>query len=158
MEIRAATITAMLDVLYDILDDITHVYVCQVDESCEPKCRAMVLGSFISFLLESNLYPVRRAASETSMSIQQLYDHATAAEILTFESHDYSEMVAHVKRTNCDPASATADTFKHQGGLTLHRKCFGAFHLRSKLRAIYSDIDSAVLQSHIQHMDEQAAK
>lgn len=118
----------------------------------------MVLGSFVSFLMEKNLYPTRRAASETSLSIQQLYDYSNAAEILTFESHDYAEMVAHVKRTNCDPTKATADTFKHQGGLTLHRKCFGAFHLRTKLRAIYSDIDSAVLPSHIQHMDEQAAK
>ncbi|CAN9482012.1 unnamed protein product [Alternaria alternata] len=158
MEIRETTISAMLDILYDILDDIIHVFVCQVDESWEPKCRATVLGSFISFLLENDLYPARRTASETPFSIQKLYDLASSAQILTLESHDYREMAMCVRRSSWDPASVTADTFKNHGGLTLHKKCFGAFHLRSKLKTIYSDIGSAVLQSHIEHMDRQALK
>lgn len=158
MEIREITLSAMLDVLYDILDDIIHVFVCQVDESWEPKCRAMVLGSFISFLLENDLYPARRTAPETPFSIQKLYDLAHSAQILTLESHDYREMASCVRRSSWDPASVTADTFKNHGGLTLHKKCFGAFHLRSKLKNIYSDIGSAVLQSHIEHMDKQALK
>jgi hypothetical protein len=118
----------------------------------------MVLGSFVSFLLENDLYPARRRASETPFSIQKLYDLAHSAQILTFESHDYTEMASHIRRSSWDPANVTADTFKNHGGLTLHRKCFGAFHLRSKLKTIYSDIGSAVLQSHIEHMDKQALK
>ena len=158
LQIREATLSAMLDVLYDILDDIIHVYVCQVDESWEPKCRAMVLGSFISFLLENDLYPARRRASGTPFSIQKLYDLAHSAQILTFESHDYTGMAAHIRRSSWDHANVTAETFKNNGGLTLHKKCFGAFNLRSKLKTIYSDIGSAVLQSHIEHMDKQALK
>jgi len=42
---------------------------CEVKGSRETKCGAMVLGSYISFLLAKDLYPVRRAAAETLLSI-----------------------------------------------------------------------------------------
>ncbi|KAK1907408.1 hypothetical protein P3342_005734 [Pyrenophora teres f. teres] len=78
--------------------------VCEVTESRETKCGAMVLGSYISFLLAKDLYSVRRAATETSLSIQEACDASKEVDI-----------------------AISGATSKHSNSVYVHRGCFKGY-------------------------------
>ncbi|EDU49128.1 predicted protein [Pyrenophora tritici-repentis Pt-1C-BFP] len=73
----------------------------------------MVLGSYISFPLAKDLYPVRRAAAETSLSIQELYKLAKEMEI-----------------------SISGPTSKHSNSVYVHRCCFKEYDFLLRLKKV----------------------
>ena len=125
----------MLEVIYNVLDRVMKGPVCEVKESRETKCGAMVLGSYISFLLAKDLYPVRRAAADVSLSIQELYDASKEVDI-----------------------AISGASSKHGNSVYVHRGCFKEYDFLLRLKKIYHIKDWAILESHMRHMAEQAKK
>ncbi|KAF1829917.1 hypothetical protein BDW02DRAFT_535226 [Decorospora gaudefroyi] len=132
MHIRNTVLTAMLDELYKALDRIIEGPVCCSKSNYEKKCRSMVLGSYVSFLLENNLYPKRCTPTETSLSIKRLSNLVADSEIAIYES-------------------AYEPSHKHIS-------CSQVFDFKSTIKKHFSDIGSAVLDSHLRHMEKQATK
>jgi hypothetical protein len=162
MIIRKGTLTCMLNVLYRTLDNILEGPVCKISASSEQQCRAMILGSYVSFLINKGLYPLRRTAIDYSESITQLELQVQAAEILTFESHDYVKIKAAVHRTNDYYHRPTEADIKaiyvKDAGVVPHKCCSDAFNFRSQIRKHMDGTPSPVFESHRRHMDTQDLK
>ncbi|EFQ88387.1 hypothetical protein PTT_15759 [Pyrenophora teres f. teres 0-1] len=103
-DVRRTILASVLDIIYETLDRIMKGPVCEVTESRETKCGAMVLGSYISFLLAKDLYSVRRAATETSLSIQEACDASKEVDI-----------------------AISGATSKHSNSVYVHRGCFKGY-------------------------------
>jgi hypothetical protein len=76
VKIREATLTSMFGIVYEILNKTIARPVCKRGAPWEQSCRTMIFGSFASSLIAGGLYPVRRPAAESPMSIKGLLDHA----------------------------------------------------------------------------------
>ncbi|RMZ74423.1 nuclear pore [Pyrenophora seminiperda CCB06] len=131
-DVRKTTLGYMLEVIYDVLDRILKGPVCVVKESRGPVCGVMTLDSYISFLLAKGLYPVRRPAAETSLSIQELYDASKEVGI-----------------------AITGAISKHT---YIHCGCFKRYEFLPGLKEIYQVKDMVISKSHVRHMAEQAKK
>ena len=134
-DVRKMIIASMLEVVYNVLDRIMRGPVCEVKRLLETKCGAMVLGSYISFLLAKDLYLVHRAAAETSLSIRGLYGASKGVEITT-----------------------NGATSKHSNSIYSHPGCFKEYDFLMRLKKVYQMKTPAVLESHMRHMAEQAKK
>jgi hypothetical protein len=124
----------------------------------------MILGSYVSFLVNGNLYPLRRTAVDITLSIKDLDSLVQAAELLTFESHDYMKIQAAKNPPNQSfgyhaPTEAEVKALYIKGlGVISHKCCTDAFEFRSQIRQYRDGTPSPVLESHRRHMDTQALK
>jgi hypothetical protein len=116
-----------------------------------------MFGSYVLSLIAGGLYPVRRPAAKSPLSIQGLLDHAKSATIIVFELHDYAKLTERVHSHSVNATTENRNTFMWNG-LTPHDRCFEPFHFVSRLQQKHKHIGSVVLQSHIRHMLEQANK
>jgi hypothetical protein len=160
IEIRKVTLTCMLNTLYETLDKLLKGPICKINASWEEQCRAMVLGSYVSFLVSKGLYPLRRTAANFFESITQLEHHVRAAAILTFESHDYVKVkgARFVNDYYIKTQAEIKAIYVKDGGVISHKCCSDALDFQSKIRQHMDGIRSPVLESHRRHMDTQALK
>jgi hypothetical protein len=159
--IREETIAAMLETCYGCIDFIMKSDICQVKDSTgnfvdEPKCRAMILGSYIEFLVSINMYPNMWAATNVEMSVEEMQACLGKVVIQTYTSHDYSA----IYRTSQQliPMTPNLDQFFQGRGLNHHTKCGEAVDLVDRIRRMIPEMPSPILESHLVHMDEQARK
>ncbi|KAH7359945.1 hypothetical protein BKA66DRAFT_223145 [Pyrenochaeta sp. MPI-SDFR-AT-0127] len=155
--VRTATITSMLQIIYETLDKVLEGPTCHYPTSAEA-CRFMILGSYVSFLIENDLYPVRRSAADISLSIRSLKYLVNSVKIRTYDEHDYKLLASTVRsRHNFSPSHPDFSNFLGKG-VTSHAICAAELNLVSRINAEYQNIPSCVLTSHDAHLVEQAKK
>jgi hypothetical protein len=162
MVVRKETLSCMLNALYQTLDKILTGPVCKVDASWEQQCRAMVLGSYVPFLINNYLYPSRRTAVDVTTSIEELNAMVQLAGLVTLESHDYMKIKAAGNKSQFGyppPNEAQLKEFyMKELGIIPHKCCIDALGFRSQVRRFLDVTPSPVLESHLRHMDTQALK
>jgi hypothetical protein len=122
----------------------------------------MVLGSYVSFLINKDLYPIRRTSIDITLSIEELDTLVQAVELLALDSHHYTKINAAKPHSqfhfrDLDEAELKVFHIKELGVIS-HKRCTDAFGFQSQIRRYRDDTLSPVLESHRRHMETQALK
>lgn len=171
IDLRKQAITSMLDACYGKLDQVLQGPVCKQEPPSETECRCMILGSYISFLVAQDLYPVRRQAADVSKSLIQLYSTFKNFRVYTHDSHDYEAIVEQARKSieeqarrssgfysnNRTPSIPTREYFVGHG-VTEHKTCGEIVNIATRATQIWSQLPSPVLDEHSVHMAAQAKK
>jgi hypothetical protein len=164
LRIREEKIAAMLETCYGYIDIIMKSDICQVKDLAGnsvdvPKCRNMILGSYIEFLMSMNMYPKMWAATDVEMSVEEMQTCLGKVVIRTYTSHDYSTIFRSSKMLISIAPNHHELYFQGEGrGVKQHTKCGEAVNLVDGIRRMISEMPSPILESHLVHMDEQAKK
>ena len=107
LKAREYTLSALTQTAYEVLDQVLTNKVCLKDSrsysdywkmphSSHSKCRCMILGSYVDFLIGIGLYPTQKAGPDLSVSVK-----AMAEKFKTFEVHYLEDHFASGSHKEC---------------------------------------------------------
>jgi hypothetical protein len=122
--LRQETLGRMLKDCYDVLDSILEHKVCKPGKyyqgyswhsiSLKPEsheaCRALMLGSYVSSLLQNNLYPTKATAESLQMSVTSLSKILSGIQVLAYHSEeDRRGQIEHTACTQVNDLAARVE-------------------------------------------------
>ncbi|KAF2639205.1 hypothetical protein P280DRAFT_519400 [Massarina eburnea CBS 473.64] len=156
LQVRKNALAAGLKECYAILDKaiartecVARTYSGKPKDA--PECHSMIIGTLLSQMIFTELYPSRVQAQNTDWSVQYLQETIGAIKPTTYESYDFAKL-HDTSRHGKNP-----EEFR-KCGLISHALCGTLIDFAAAMRQVVSQMPSPMLDSHKRHMEEQAKK
>jgi hypothetical protein len=157
MKIRIEAIDKILAVCYGELDTVMNHTKCPVSSGTDAErkvCQQLKLGGLIYGFRSMGIWPPKISSSEVRCSISDLVDNWTGSEHFTLVRSSASPSEWSNKATK--PAFTFSSSTKTPKGS--HAPCQSRTDIQNAIMNIMNYMPSPVQESHLLHLEKQAAK